>query len=205
MSTHVAVIIDIVGSRAVADRADAHRRVLAAFEAVDKRWTPERAVYATAGDEYQAVYASASAALAAVTAAALLLGNGPELRCGIGRGEIVDFDATRGLSDGSAWWNARAAIDDAKRRQTTGHPDARAWFADPGSADAPAITAFLVMRDHVMARMKARERRVAALTLLGASQAQIAADEAISQPAVSQSLRRSGASALSEALATLGA
>jgi DNA-binding CsgD family transcriptional regulator len=52
--------------------------------------------------------------------------------------------------------------------------------------------------------MKARERRVAGLALMGTSQAEIARAEAISQSAVSQNLRRSGASALSEALATLG-
>lgn len=205
MSTKIAVILDIVGSRGLPNRADAHRRVLEVFAQVDERWHPVRGLYATAGDEYQAVYRTLPDALAAVTAGALLLGDGPDLRCGIGRGEIVDVDVDAGITDGSAWWNARAAIDEAKSRQASGEPDVRAWFADPEGADASAVAAFLRMRDHVLARMKARERRVAGLSLMGASQAEIARAEAISQPAISQNLRRSGASAVSEALATLGA
>lgn len=203
--THVAVILDIVGSRALPDRSDAHRRILETFAQVNGRWAPEREAYATAGDEYQAVYATLPDAVGAVTAAALLLGGEPDLRCGLGRGEMVDVDAESGITDGSAWWNARAAIDEAKGRQSGGEPDVRAWFADPGSADEAAVVAFLRMRDHVLARMKSRERRVAGLALMGASQAEIARAESVSQPAISQNLRRSGASALSEALATLGA
>jgi DNA-binding CsgD family transcriptional regulator len=205
VNERIAVIVDIVGSRALSDRAAAHQRVLDVFAQTERRWSPLRGLYATAGDEYQAVYSTLPDALAAVTAATLLLGGGPDLRCGIGRGEIVDVDAAAGISDGSAWWNARAAIDEAKARQSGGEPDVRAWFTDPDGEDAPAVAAFLRMRDHVLARMKTRERRIAGLSLMGASQAEIARAEAISQPAISQNLRRSGASAVSEALATLGA
>jgi hypothetical protein len=205
MAMRTAVILDIVGSRGISDRADAHRRVLEAFDETAVRWHPIRSAYATAGDEYQAIYSSLADAVAAVTVAALLLGDNPGLRCGIGRGEIVDVDPGTALTDGSAWWNARAAIDEAKARQTSGEPDVRSWFVDEGAPDAPAVASFLRLRDHIIARMKARERRVAALHLIGVSQGEIARAEAISQPAVSQNLRRSGASALSEALATLGA
>src|SRR6187401_1229365 len=107
MAQRIAVILDIVGSRDLPNRADAHRRVLETFAQIDGRWKPVRSIYPTAGDEYQAVYDALPDALAAVTAGVLLLGDGPDLRCGVGRGEIVDVDAGSGITDGSAWWNAR--------------------------------------------------------------------------------------------------
>jgi DNA-binding CsgD family transcriptional regulator len=52
------------------------------------------------------------------------------------------------------------------------------------------------LRDHLISAMKPRERRVAAASLLGDAQADIAEAEGITQSAVSQSLRRSGGAAL---------
>jgi hypothetical protein len=205
MSESTAVIVDLVGSRVLSERTRAHQRVLETFADVDARWSPVRPLYATAGDEYQAVYADVAEAIAAVTAAALLLEGSPQLRCGIGRGDMIDIDPASGITDGSAWWNARAAIGEAKARESSGDPDVRSWFVDPDAPDAAPIAAFLLARDHIMARMKTRERRIAGLALMGASQVEIARSEGISQSAVSQNLRRSGASAMSEALATLGA
>jgi DNA-binding CsgD family transcriptional regulator len=55
----------------------------------------------------------------------------------------------------------------------------------------------------VVHRMKARERRLAAGLLQGRTQAELASQEGISQSAVSQSLQRSGASALRAGLDAL--
>src|SRR5690625_7164972 len=61
------------------------------------------------------------------------------------------------------------------------------------------ITAQLFMRDHIVARMKARERQLFAALLQGSTQQEAARDEKISQAAVSQALHRSGAMALLDA------
>ena len=61
----------------------------------------------------------------------------------------------------------------------------------------------LQLRDHVVGRMKARERRLAAGLALGYTQSRLARQEGISQSAVSQSLRRSGATALLRPLPTI--
>lgn len=61
----------------------------------------------------------------------------------------------------------------------------------------------LVLGDHILSRLKARERRLCSTLLLGATQQQAARKEGISQAAVSQALHRSGAMALLDADAML--
>ena len=61
---------------------------------------------------------------------------------------------------------------------------------------ALVIDALLLQRDHTIARMKARERRLAAGWLEGRTQKDLATEERIAQSAVSQTLHRSGAIAL---------
>jgi hypothetical protein len=65
--------------------------------------------------------------------------------------------------------------------------------------DGPATAVpngLLLIRDHVIARMKARERRIAAGLLMGRTQVDLGAEEGIGQSAVSQSAHRSGAAEL---------
>ena len=64
------------------------------------------------------------------------------------------------------------------------------------AARVNALNAHLLLRDHLIDTMSPRARRLAAGTLSGATQSELAARERISQSAVSQNLRRSGAAAL---------
>jgi hypothetical protein len=201
---HVAaVIVDIVRSRALPDRALAQSQVLEAFARAERDAHAVRPLAATVGDEFQGVYRTLADALRVTTLATLVLPDGLEVRSGIGLGEVVEVEGD--ISDGSAWWRAREAIDEAHRREDAGESAVRAWCVGGAGQDGPMASAVLLLRDHVLARMKARERRIAAAVLEGEPQAAIATRESITQAAVSQNAHRSGAVALREALAALEA
>ncbi|WP_062385443.1 SatD family protein [Demequina iriomotensis] len=201
MDTVAAVIVDIVRSRELADRAAGQAAVLEAFAVAERGLTPVRPLGATVGDEFQGVYARLADAVRVTTLAALTLPEGVEVRAGIGLGEVVEVEGD--ISDGSAWWRARDAIDEAHRREDAGQTAVRAWCVGGLGDDAGMTSSVLLLRDHVLGRMKARERRIAAGVIRGDRQSDIAARESISQAAVSQAAHRSGAVALREALVTL--
>lgn len=191
------MIVDLVNSRAHPDRGAAQlaaETALAEAEALlgDEVLTP---AWATVGDELQGVYRSVAAAVRVATVAGLMLPEGHECRFGIGVGASAPV-ATAGrarILDGSAWWHARAAIEETESRQRSGAPWLRAWSRGEGSE---AINAYLLLRDHLLARMTGRERRLLLGRLRGRTQAELAREERVSQPAVSQALRRSGAAAV---------
>ncbi|WP_165064481.1 SatD family protein [Marisediminicola senii] len=202
--SRVALIVDIVRSRDLADRGTGQRSIHTAFDAASDAARPVEPLWATVGDEFQAVYDSVPDALRATTVVRLALPADVDCRFGLGLGEtraVVDGD-TRGrdgsIQDGSAWWCARRAIDEAHRREHGHHPFARSWFfaVDPDDAAAGVVNAYLLMRDQAIGAMNPRERRLAAGTLLGRPQSDLARDEGITQSAVSQNLRRSGGAAL---------
>lgn len=201
MPSAIAVIVDIVRSRELADRAAAQRAVLDAFHTAEGVHGATVPLWSTVGDEFQAVYGDLGTAIAVTGLARLLLPSGVDVRVGIGAGQMRRVgDTTDGIYDGSAWWNARAAIDTAHRKQDGGRLSVSGWFQeDEPSARVATTNALLMLRDHVVGRMKARERRIAAAVLQGRRQADVARDEGITQSAVSQSLERSGASVLLEA------
>ena len=160
MSPAVAVIVDIVRSRDLPDRARAQRAVLDAFAAAEEGTDVTRGLWATVGDEFQAVYPNAETALRVTTLAMLLLPAGIAVRCGFGSGEAIEI--ADGVADGSAWWRAREAIDEAHRREDTGQRAVRSWHVGGEGHDGDMISAFLQLRDHIVGRMKVRERRIAA-------------------------------------------
>lgn len=206
MDPLIGVITDIVRSRAAPDRSAAQSAVRDAFAAAHDVVPPATDLWATAGDEFQVVYADIAAALAATTLVRAALPDGVDCRFGIGEGEIREVETAvtgHAIQDGSAWWNARAAIEKVHGMQKHGHPALRTWFHADDPDRAAQINAFLVSRDHIVSRMKSRERRLASSYLAGRAQADIARDEKISQPAVSQNLARSGAADLALALDVL--
>lgn len=199
---HVAaVIVDIVRSRELDDRAKGQSAVLAAFARAERLVAPVRPLDATVGDEFQGVYARLADAMLVTTVSALALPDGVEVRAGIGLGEVTEVEGD--ISDGSAWWRAREAIDEAHRREDAGESAVRAWCVGGPGDDAGMAPPVLLLRDQILSRMKARERRIAAALIEGDRQADIAARESISQAAVSQAAHRSGAIALREALEAL--
>lgn len=198
--TAVALIGDVVKSRAQADRAALQRELIAVLEQVNQRESSIQELAPTIGDEFQAVYADLRSALRVTLLLRLSLPDGLDCRFGIGLGDVVvvgrsDYGLTQ---DGSAWWSAREAIEETKRRETRRNKTLRTWFvtADPSSIDAGIVNVALLARDELVTSLSDRSRRLTRGHLLGETQQALAAAEGITQGAVSQNLRSSGGLAL---------
>lgn len=216
-----AVIADIVGSRTLTDRADAQRIFEAALERASEGLALLQVPYPTVGDEFQAVAYTLEDALLLTLRAQLLLPPQLQLRFGIGAGRIEEFASgvhrqapARGrgaesaaLQDGSAWWAARAAINRAHDVQDASNPFIRTWFMVHASVESEfsshcqtCINAMLSLRDHSILKLSARHRRITASLLLGKTQVEIARVEKLSQQAISDFARGTGAGLIQSSL-----
>ena len=221
MTLRYAVIADIVGSRTLTDRADAQRIFEAALERAGEGLVLLQAPYPTVGDEFQAVAYTLEDALLLTLRAQLLLPPQLQLRFGIGVGRIEEFASgvhrqapARGrgaesaaLQDGSAWWAARAAINRAHDVQDASNPFIRTWFMVHASVESEfsshcqtCINAMLSLRDHSILKLSARHRRITASLLLGKTQVSIARAEKLSQQAISDFARGTGAGLIQSSL-----
>ncbi|MFC2570026.1 MAG: SatD family protein [Schaalia sp.] len=221
MTLRYAVIADIVGSRTLTDRADAQRIFEAALERASEGLALLQAPYPTVGDEFQAVAYTLEDALLLTLRAQLLLPPQLQLRFGIGVGRIEEFASgvhrqapARGrgaesaaLQDGSAWWAARAAINRAHDVQDASNPFIRTWFMVHASVESEfsshcqtCINAMLSLRDHSILKLSARHRRITASLLLGKTQVEIARVEKLSQQAISDFARGTGAGLIQSSL-----
>lgn len=200
IENRVALLVDIVDSRLLADRERAQSAVFQAFETASCDVRVEVPLWATVGDEFQAVFATASEAVRLTAYLRLLFPPKLECRFGIGEGDMreVGSGARGPIFDGSAWWRAREAIERVENDQQRVAPYARTWLlGDPADAErVGALNAHLLLRDHLIDTMSDRSRRLVAGALGGATQSELAARERITQSAVSQNLRRSGGAAL---------
>lgn len=205
----VAVIADIVGSRSLPDRAAAQSALEEAISRVEHDVPlAQRPLTATVGDELQGVYPSLDAAMASLLLLRLALPDDVDCRFGIGIGSQNDVPSRSGaLAEGPGWWAAREAIDTIHAVQARTIPGARTWIvADARTpTDVRVANAYLLARDQLVSAMTARSRRLAYGRMLGATQAQLAADEGITQSAVSQALGAAGVAALVEGYAQLTA
>ena len=186
-----------MGSRDLEDRPAAQRAILQAFEHAQDSVPVEEEAWATVGDEFQVITATWQDALRMTLRVQVALPDDLRLRFGIGEGQINTIgDSPAGpIQDGTAWLNARAAIEEVEQHQQ--HQDeVLTGFRSEDASLTAAVTAQLLMRDHIVARMKARERRLFGALLAGSTQQDAARDEKISQAAVSQAVHRSGAIAL---------
>ncbi|GAA3034607.1 SatD family protein [Microbacterium dextranolyticum] len=209
----VAVIADIVGSRDLPDRRAAQRDLEAALDRADDvmpasigRIDPLRAVV---GDELQGTFVDLRSALAATLLQRLSLPSGIDLRFGIGIGDVESIPSTAGvLSEGPAWWSARAAIEHVEMLARRELPHARTWVQ---AATGPSEVSDLVhianagslTRERLMGRWSDRVRRLVYGRLTGATQDDLATREGISQSAVSQSLATAGAATIMAAYSEL--
>ena len=221
MTLRYAVIADIVGSRTLTNRADAQRIFEAALERASEGLALLQAPYPTVGDEFQAVAYTLEDALLLTLRAQLLLPPQLQLRFGIGVGRIEEFASgvhrqapARGrgaesaaLQDGSAWWAARAAINRAHDVQDSSNPFIRTWFMAHASVESEfsshcqtCINAMLSLRDHSILKLSARHRRITASLLLGKTQVEIARVEKLSQQAISDFARGTGAGLIQSSL-----
>lgn len=205
----VAVTADIVGSRQAEDRAEVQRVLDSTIERVGKDlpvWTvPLRP---TVGDEQQGVCPDLPSALGAVLLLQLALPDDVECRFGLGVGEIADVASREGtVSEGPAWWAARAAIEHVHKLARRTVPRARTWVDVAEGESVPAlalVNAGLLARDEVVGAMSERTRRLTYGRCLGRMQKEIAADEGITQPAVSQALANAGSLGVIEGFRLLG-
>ena len=216
-----AVIADIVGSRTLTNRADAQGIFEAALERASEGLALLQAPYPTVGDEFQAVAYTLEDALLLTLRAQLLLPSQLQLRFGIGAGRIEEFASgvhrqvpARGrgaesaaLQHGSAWWAARAAINRAHDVQDASNPFIRTWFMAHASVESEfsshcqtCINAMLSLRDHSILKLSARHRRITASLLLGKTQVEIARAEKLSQQAISDFARGTGAGLIQSSL-----
>lgn len=207
----ITVTADIVGSRQLADRAGAQRQIDETVLRVETAMPlAAQPLLPTVGDEQQGVYPTLPSALLATLLLRLALPEGIDLRFGIGVG-TVDMIAARGgaLPEGPAWWAARAAIDHVHDLQQRRAPLSRTWVvAAVGQDEVPMgeirlANAYLLARDELVGAMSERSRRLTYGRCLGQTQAALAAEEGISQSAVSQALRTAGAAALIEGCRSL--
>jgi hypothetical protein len=209
----IATIADIVGSRRLADRGAAQRAIDTAIAAIEEQLPLAlEPLRPTVGDELQGVYGSLGDALASLLLVQLALPDGVECRFGLGIGAVDGFESASGrLQDGPGWWAARAAIDTVHAKQQRAAPSARTWVVASPDEDAGVHTAaalansYLLARAHLVGGMNERARRLTLGRCLGRTQRDLAQEEGITQPAVSQALAASGAPALVEGFLVLRA
>jgi len=207
----IAVILDIVGSRALDDRSGAQRALDDAIARVEAdRPLASSPLRPTVGDEQQGVYPTLDAALAALTLLRLALPEYIDCRFGVGIGPVEEIASAAGdLPEGPGWWAARTAIEHVHALQKRTVPGARTWVvAHEAQPDAAHLLAHqanigLMTRDQLISEMSARTRRLTYGRCLGVFQRDLAAAEGITQPAVSQALASSGAGAIIEAFRLL--
>lgn len=207
----IAVLADIVGSRALDDRSAA-QRILDDTIAYVETDLPlaTKPLRPTVGDEQQGVYGDLADALVSLLMIQLRLPDGVAFRFGIGVGEVRAVESVHGeLADGPGWYAARAAIDTVHAREGRAVPRTRSWIVGaPGQDEVmestiAASNAYLLVRDELVGAMSERVRRLTYGRLIGRSQHELAADEGVSQPSVSKALRTAGAAAILEGVAAL--
>lgn len=207
----IAVLLDIVGSRDLSDRAEGQRLLDVAIDTVEEdEPTAVARLAPVVGDEQQGLYARLEDALVATLAIRLVLSEPLDVRFGIGVGEVRTVPSAHGdIPEGPGWWAAREAITHVHALQKRAAPSARTWVVGETRQDAgmstALVNAYLLSRDHLVGAMSPRERRLAYGRMRGRTQQQLAADEGISQSAVSQALSSGGAPALLEGVSLMRA
>ena len=189
---------DIVGSRRVADRRAAHRKLNDALRDVAAGAIDPPAF--TVGDEFQGSYPTVGMAIDAALSLRLAVAPGIDIRFGIGWGAVTVLDADAGIQDGPGWWSAREAIEwTAAAQRQPGLALVRTSFRGHDRADVDAINAALICRDHLLGSLDDRSIRILKGLLTNHRKKDIAAAEAISASAVSQRAGRDGLDLLVQA------
>lgn len=184
----VALIGDLVKSRAATDRSALHRRVIAALEWADARAPGLHPLEVTVGDEFQGLYPTLGAALRAAHLVTLSLTGADAVRFGLGRGQATEVDADRGIQDGSAWWAARDAIEGVEvRARSASRSGLRIGVAyEAGRPVEPAVLAAVGALDAGLARLSEGARSILLSLVTDRRQSVAAESLGISPQAVSQ-------------------
>lgn len=201
----VALLADLVGSRASADRTALQGRVRDALTAANARFEPLDPLRATVGDEFQGVFASLGESLAATYAIRLALGPADDVRFGLGRGTVQVIDAESNVQDGTAWWAARAALEEVERRARGAHSALRTGLGAGADAEPIGIELRVAVEavDALLAALDRRGRAILISRLGGSPQADAARQLGISASAVSQRVRRGSLAVIADAINAL--
>lgn len=181
---------DVVGSRDAPDRAALHRLLAATLRDVEAQRPALDPLRITVGDEFQGVYATVGEALGAAADLQHRLRPAVDVRIGIGWGEVTRLD-DEGIQDGSAWWSARRAIEQAKAmaaERSTAHVRTRYQRDDSTGPDEAAVNAALDARDALIGRLRPRAADILSGLAAGHTRTDIAAAEGITPSAVSQQI-----------------
>jgi hypothetical protein len=204
------LIGDIVGSRKVEDRDVLQNALEAALSLVNRTLEPAQVLQVTLGDEFQGGFDDVATAVDAslLLRLQLLKDAGVESRYGLGFGLVTAYEQERApfSQDGPGWWAARDAIGLAAHLERRAHTAyARTQFknseqvAEEQASEGKAVNGFLLCRDAMVSAMSPRSQRLLLGYLLRRQQVDLAAEEGISQSAVSQNLATSGAYAIEAA------
>ncbi len=209
---YATLIGDLIDSREAKSRIALQRALQRVLGHVNEFFDPVQPLEPTVGDEFQGAFREPlSAARASLLVRLELLKEAEvDARFGLGWGEVTVFVTRTPLSqDGPGWWSARDAIEEVDELSRGARTDfVRTYLKSSRIRDLPrgevgAFNSFFLCRDALVAQMKPRSRRLLLGLLLGKSQGELAAEERISQPAVSQNLTASGAWAIEMAEAEL--
>lgn len=196
----VVAILDIVGSRQHADQV----QLLTGVGHTIATWASERTgveAGPTVGDEFQVVWSdpALSRALADVAELRLRLsvprsdGASPvRVRVGLGSGEIVQAGpggASAPSQSGTAWWNARAALDRLDEARN-GWPTQQWWIV--GDAVDAVTRSLLVCMDTLEAGFDDKDRRCALGLVAGRSAKELAEDLGVTESTMSSRLHGHG-------------
>lgn len=206
-AARIALIGDIVRSRAADDRQVLHDLLETILRGVNAEGPVHDPVVITLGDEFQGVYDTLGDALRASFRIRALLHPTADVRFGLGRGEITILDRRRGIHDGRAYWTAREAIEKAKHRASQPQTrTARTAYVSPDDppGHADAVQAALDCLDFMVGSMSHRSRTILGGLMEGRTQLEIADQQGVSPSAVSQRVRNDGLGVVLEVMATLG-
>jgi len=192
----VTVIGDLVGSRRTGDRGAVHARFARAVDAINEEYAPPVPLRIGTGDEFQGIFSSLGAAIAATLRLRLALLPEVDVRQGIGWGRVVVLSEEPRVEDGPGWWAARAAIEQVEdyERKAPARAVRTAYVASEGEAgpEPALVNAALMTRDQIVTGLSERSMSVLDGLLRGRQQQEIADELGISPSAVSQRVRADG-------------
>jgi hypothetical protein len=195
-----------MASREAVRRGWLHRVLAETLERVNALTDPAQPLRPSLGDEFQGVFHTVREAVQASLLIRLELQKAADAdaRFGLGYGSTSPVsDQFPAPQDGPGWWSARDAILESEalsRDQRTAF--VRTFFScdsapvDLSPTEISTVNAFLICRDALVHQMNPRRRRLLLGLLQDRTQRELAEEEGVSPPAVSQNLSRSGAYAI---------
>lgn len=207
MPVLVALLGDLVSSRASDDRRGLHDTLTTALAEVSDTIPPLHRLAVTAGDEFQGTYTTLGEALATALALRVRLEPSVGVRFGIGRGEVTVLNATTNTQDGPGWWAARAAIDHVSSAEDeSGWTALRTAYRSADESDPllDAVNAALVCQDLLLDSYDQRSWSILRGMMAGQTQTQIAHQLGVTRQAVQQRRSSGGMPMLVSAAQHLG-